>query len=99
MQAQRPAHFGTGSPADHGRFDPRHLTFEEIGEFFVEPFADDQAEHSITKKFEPLVGGEAGIGSGSMCQRGTEQIEVVKTVLQRRLTLIEEFGGCGSRSR
>ena len=69
------------------------LTLGEVRMTSVEGVSDDQAEHRVTEKLQPLIGGQATmlVGKRSVRER-TFQQRVVDSMAERRLKLCVRRG-------
>ena len=91
-EVELPADAGAGAPADDDRLDLGQVAFLVVGKAQVELFAGDQAEHGVAEEFQAFVGGEAGIGAGSVRQAGPEQIRLAKAVADGVLAFFQNLG-------
>ncbi len=69
-------HRGAGLVADQRRQAAGQFAFGGIRKPVDQHLGDDQPEHPVAEKFEPLVGGAAGFDRAGMRQRDLKQFAI-----------------------
>ena len=84
-EVQQAANASAGAPANDHRLDLGKVPFLIFGKALKELFAGDQAQHGVAQEFQAFVGGQAGVGTGGVRQRGAQKLRLAKLIADRFL--------------